>query len=109
MATATTSRVKIVRRGGYADFIRGYAIDINDRQVGTIMRNSVLELEVPSGPLKIEARIDWGRSEPLYIEAPAGKTVAIEVANHWGALLAIWAITFGSKSYLTLKQLGPAL
>ena len=71
--------------------------------VGSIARDSVLDLEVPSGSLTIEARIDWGRSRSLTIEAMPGKRFDIEVSNHWGALCALWAITFGYRSYLTLK------
>jgi transposase-like protein len=41
---------------------RRYEIFINGAQVGTIARDAVLDLEVPSGTLTIEARIDWGRS-----------------------------------------------
>ena len=51
---------QIVRHSGYADFLRSYTISINGAEVGTIARNSVLDLRVPSGPVTIEARLDWG-------------------------------------------------
>jgi hypothetical protein len=105
MVTGATCMVRIVRRSGYADRIRSYKIFINGTVAGSIARDSVLDLEVPSGTLTIEARIDWGRSRPLTIEAVPGKRIDIEVSNHWGALLALWAITFGYRSYLMLKQL----
>ena len=105
MPTAAISRLRIVRGSGYADRIRRYKISINGAQVGTIARDSVLDLEVPTRPLTIEARIDWGRSRPLTIEARPDQRIEIEVSNHWGALLSLWAITFGFRSYLTLKRL----
>jgi hypothetical protein len=105
MVTGATCMLRIVRRSGYADALRSYRIFINGTAVGSIARNSVLDLEVPSGPLTIEARVDWGRSRPLAIEALPSKKFEIEVSNHWGALLSLWAATFGYRSYLMLKQL----
>jgi hypothetical protein len=97
--------IRIVRRSGYSDALRSYKILINGTAVGSIARNSVLDLAVPSGPLTIEARIDWARSEPLAVEAVPGQKIEIEVANSWGALLGLWGVTFGYRSYLILKQL----
>jgi hypothetical protein len=105
MLANTTCKLRIIRRSGYVDFLRSYKIIINGLEVGTITRNAALDIDVPSGPLRIEARIDWGRSRPLLIEPSPNQRIEIEVSNHWGALLAIWAITFGYRSYLALKQL----
>lgn len=91
-----------VRRSGYVDLLRSYKILINGTRVGKIARNSVLDLNVPSGPITIEARIDWARSRPLMIVATPNQKIEIEVSNRWGADL--WALTFGFRSYLTLEQ-----
>jgi hypothetical protein len=104
MPAAATCHLKIIRRGGYADALRSYKIFINGEQVCSIARNATLALDAPSGPLKIEARVDWGKSFPLTIEAAPNQSIEIEVSNHWGALLSLWAITFGYRSYLILKQ-----
>ncbi len=96
---------RVVRRSEFADWLRSYKIFVNGAQVGTIARSSVLELAVPSGQLKIEARVDWGRSQPLVIDAAPSQRIQIQVSNHWGALLALWAVTFGAGSYLTLTPL----
>jgi hypothetical protein len=98
------AKLRIVRHGGYADMIRAYKILVNGEAAGAISRNAVLNLEVPSGRLKIEARVDWGRSQPLVIDAVPGQAVTVEVSNHRGAWLSLWAITFGARSYLELKQ-----
>jgi hypothetical protein len=105
MPTGATSKLKIVRRGGYTDKLRAYKIFVNDEQVGTIDRNSVLNLEVPSGPLKVQARLDWTESRPLMTEAAPDRMIEIEVSNRWGLLLAMWGSTFGFRSYLKLEQL----
>ena len=104
MLANATCKLRIIRRSGHVDVLRSYKIIINGLEVGTIARNAVLDIEVTSGPLRIEARIDWGRSRPLLIEATPDQRIEIEVSNHWGALLAIWAITFGSRSYLALTK-----
>jgi hypothetical protein len=81
---------------------------VNGTQVGTIARDAVLDLDVPSGPLTLEARIDWGRCRPLTIEATPNRRIEVEVSNNWGALLGIWAVTFGFRSYLKLTELPAA-
>jgi len=105
MPATSTCKLKVVRRSQYADYLRAYKIFVNRRQIGTIARDGVLDVEVQSGLLTIDASVDWGRSQPLTIEAAPNQTIEIEVANHWGALLGLWAITFGSRTYLTLKHL----
>jgi hypothetical protein len=56
MPAGPTCTLKIVRHSGYADRLRSYSIFVDGKQVGTIARNSVLDLEVPAGPCTIEAR-----------------------------------------------------
>ena len=105
MATDANCTLRIIRRSGYADALRSYKILINGTAVGSVALNSVLDLEVPCGPLEIEARVDWARSSPLAIEAVPGKKIEVEVSNNWGALLGLWAVTFGYRSYLLLREL----
>lgn len=105
MSTGASCRLRIVRGSGYADWLRQYKILINGVQLGAIGRDAALDLEVPCGPLTIEARLDWGRSQPLMIVATPDEKIEIEVANHWGALLALWGSTFGFRTYLILKRL----
>jgi hypothetical protein len=105
MSGAGSCRLRVTRAGGYADYLRSYTIIVNGKEVGTIGRNSTAEFVVPSGRLTVEASVDWGRSTPIEIDARPDQTVALEVSNRWGALLALWAITFGSGSYLQLRQL----
>lgn len=100
--------LRIVRGRQYADRLRSYKIYVNGTQVCTIGANAQQEVEVRSGPLSIEARIDWTRSRPLTIEARPGTTIEVEVSNEWSPLLALFAITIGAGNYLTLKQRLPA-
>ena len=95
--------VRVVRRSGFADWLRRYDILVNGKYAGSIARNATFDLKVPCGKVTLEARIDWGRSAPLAIEAQPGRRAEVEVTNHWGAWHSLWAITFGAGSYLVLR------
>jgi len=88
--------------------LRRYKIFVDDAHVGTIARNGVLDVEVPSGHRTVQARIDWCRSKPVTIDAQPSQATELEVANHWGALLSLWGVTFGAQSYLDLKPSRPS-
>jgi hypothetical protein len=93
-----------MRRSGFAHWLRRYVILVNGKYAGSFARNATLNLKVPRGKVSLEALIDWGRSRPLVVEAEPGRRTKVEVANHWGAWLSLWAITFGAGSYLVLRQ-----
>jgi hypothetical protein len=102
--SGANARLKVRRSGAYADSLRSYKIFVNDKQAGTIARNSAIELDVPSGRLKVQAKLDWCVSRSLMIEVAPGQTAELAVSNHWGALLSLWAVTFGAGSYLLLQE-----
>src|SRR5579883_2414869 len=81
--------VRIVRHSGYRDRWRRYRIYANGAEMGTIARDSILDIKVPCGQVTIEARIDWGRSLPLTIEAMPNRNVEIEVFNNPKHVLAL--------------------
>jgi hypothetical protein len=60
MPANAACKLRIIRRSGYADMLRSYRIIINGSEAGTIASNAVLDLEIPSGPLTIEARVQLG-------------------------------------------------
>jgi hypothetical protein len=105
MAQDNMCKIRIVRGSKFADYLRHYQILVNGAVVGAVGTGGVLELVVPAGPLAIEAKVDWGRSRPLTIEAAPRQKIEIEVANNWGALLSLWAITFGKNTNLKLTLL----
>jgi len=104
MPSGPNCEVRIVRHSQYADGLRKYKIFVNGMHVGSIARESVLDIQVPRGPVTMEARIDWARSRPLVVEAVPDRRTEIEVSNHWGPLLCIWAAIFGFRAYLTLQH-----
>ena len=102
MERQNACKIRVYRSTQYADRLRNYKIFAKGEEMGTVARNSELVFDVPSGALTLEGRIDWGRSKPLQLNAVAGQTLEVDVANRWGAILGLWAITFGFRSYLTL-------
>jgi hypothetical protein len=104
MAGDNMGTIRIIRPSLLADVIRSYQILLNGKVAGSIGNNSTIEIAARAGANTIEAKIDWGRSLPLTINTVPHQTVEIEVRNHWGALWALWAITFGRNSYLLLTQ-----
>lgn len=96
--------VKFVRPGKYADALRAYELYCGERHLGSIRRNGVVECTIPCGPQVLQARIDWAESQPLHVVAEPGRPVVVEVVNNWSPLLALWAVSFGRKSYLTLTE-----
>ena len=103
---ATTSKLRVLRPGrNYADRLRSHKIYVDDILVGAVAQEAVLELDIPSGAHIVRAKIDWCRAKPLKINGAPGQTVEVEVSNRWGAFLALWAITFGAGSYLTLQPI----
>jgi hypothetical protein len=102
MVDDNTSTIRLVRPALFVDALRSYRILINGKEAGKISHNSTLEISVPAGPVTIEARLDWTRSQPLTINAVPGQTLEIEVRNHWGASRALWAISLGRNTYLLL-------
>jgi hypothetical protein len=104
MAEEPMCTIRVVRPSLLVDTLRSYKILLNGAVAGSIGHDSTLEIAAPAGAIAIEARIDWCRSNPLKISTVPGQTVEIEVRNHWGALLGLWAITLGRNSYLLLTQ-----
>lgn len=107
-ATLTDCTIRVVRHAAFLDRLRPYVIFVNGVEVGSVARDSVVDFHVPSGKLVIEARVDWGGSPPLTIEVAPLHRIDIEVTNEWDPLSALWAMTFRSGSYLTLRQLTAA-
>ena len=97
------ARLTFTRGRLYADRLRSYRILVDGRPVGRLDPRGRLDVTVPPGFHRIEARVDWCRSRPMDIDLRPGEAVGVEVTNTYGAILALWAITFGMFDYLTLR------
>ncbi len=101
----TRSTLRIIRGPSRFDALRPYVIYVNDKEVGVVARDRVVDFPVPTGQLVIEAYCDWAGSPPLTVEVAPFERVDIEVINPRRPLTAAWAATFRPNSYLTLRHL----
>jgi hypothetical protein len=77
---------------------------INGAIVGTVDPDSVIELRVPSGHLRVEARMDWAESRPLMVRTAPGNRVDLEISHRSGSLVTFWAKIFPTDTYLSLRR-----
>ena len=104
----TQSMLRIIRGPSRFDALRPYVIYVNDKEIGIVAHDSVVDFPVPSGQLVIEAYCDWAGSPPLTVEIAPFERIDIEVVNPRRPLTAAWAATFRPNSYLWLRRLPAA-
>jgi len=103
-----TSMIRIIRPVDNRARPTPFEIFVNGTRVGRILRDGVVDIPVPSGPLAIEARTDWVGSYPLLVETAPRKRIDIELLAPGGALNAFKAFVFGNSGYLKLRQVSAA-
>jgi len=101
------SKLRIVPRFRNPYEQRACEIFVNGAKVGVVEPGAVGDFAVPSGRLSVEACMDWAESEPITVDTAPGQRVDLEVTNHGGALLALWAKAFPTDSYLSLHRAPP--
>ena len=91
----------VVRRGsGYVDFLRGYAVKVDGRRVGTVRNGGTLEVSLPPGPHEVWATIDWVRSPRIAIDIVEGATSELWVGHDdQSSVFKMWG-----EGYLTLRE-----
>ncbi len=94
----------VTRGGGFSDRLRAYKILVNGVEKVEIKAKSRVEIPVSADAHMVQATIDWTSSNFLLVTLAPGEVAEIEVSNTFGAWRAIWAISFGARNYLTLKQ-----
>lgn len=99
------AKLIVARPRQYVDMLRRYKILVDGERAATIRRGETVELELPPGRHEITARIDWGRSNPVAIQAGEGESHCLEVGSNANGrlLLAILYVTIWRDQYLYLK------
>lgn len=69
-----TSKVRIVRGGGWQDALRSYKVFLDGQLVGELKRNSELALPVTQGLHTVQLRIDWLGSPEVAVRVGVGQT-----------------------------------
>ncbi|MDV9172495.1 hypothetical protein R6V09_20605 [Streptomyces sp. W16] len=91
-------------RDGYRDMLRGYAVLIDDTQVGIIRRGQTVRFEVPPGEHRLQLKVAWCTSRPLTALVEEGGTVSFMCAPGGDASEALAAVSVDKDDYITLQQ-----
>ncbi|MER5201244.1 hypothetical protein ACWD3J_47720 [Streptomyces sp. NPDC002755] len=100
LGTVVLSRVNRSDR----DAFRGYAVLIDDTQVGSINRGQTLRFEVPPGTHQVQLKIDWCTSHPLTALVEEGKTVRFICSPGGDASEGLNAVRANRGNYITLQE-----
>lgn len=100
--------VKISRDNYYADKFRSYKILVDDRVVGELNSNSESTFYVQDKS-QIRLKIDWCYSNTITLDKEhiQSNNLYLKASSNirgWKMAAVFYFITFGRKSYLTLKQ-----
>jgi len=101
-----TPTIRVTRGSYFSDMARAYKIFIDGVHCGNIKDSEVVEFPVDYGRHEICAKIDWCRSNRLFVEVNSS-TVDIEVgpsAVGWRFLFTLVYITFLRHKYLWLEE-----
>ena len=86
---SATSKLRIVRGGGWQDALRSYKVFVDGQLVGELKRNSELALPVTQGLHTVQLRIDWLGSPEVSVRVGAGQTRLLScrradsVSSYW--------------------------
>ena len=101
--------IRITRENSFADKLRAYKIFINDEYRGNINRNEIKEFPLYNGNHVVYAKIDWCRSNKLYVDVN-DSIVELEVGpslkgrKFWIPFIEIFYITFWRNNYLWIRE-----
>jgi hypothetical protein len=90
--------------GGHRDALRGYAVLVDDAQVGSIRRGQTLHFQLPPGPHRLQLKIARWTSRPLTALVEEGRTVCFVCSPGGDASEALAAVSTGRSDYITLRQ-----
>lgn len=97
--------IEIIRESRYADRIRAYKIVLNGQEAGKVRNGDRTYLEVPAGRHQIQFRIDWGYSQILEFDVPAGGMTSVSCCGR-NPFTALYYTTFGRNKYVDLWMTG---
>jgi hypothetical protein len=96
----------------FANKIRSYIIYLDGKKIGHINDGKTEVIPIQPGTHELYLKIDWAYSPKIKFTIAENQTKYFECATSataWKAaipLYAFYAITFGRKKYLTLKEVG---
>jgi hypothetical protein len=86
----------------WTDRLRAYKVAIDDEVVGSIGHGEEKVFEVSPGRHRVQLHIDWGRSQPVEVDAQEDAEVRLTCHGR-NPLLALYWITVGRDRYVVLE------
>lgn len=103
--------LSIVRSTGFPDSLRAYRVMVDGRTIGQLGPNDELEAPIDVGKHRIEVRVDWCGSRPLFVDLRAGGAVHLECGSNlsdWRILLGLVYVTLLRNDCIWLKMRVPS-
>jgi hypothetical protein len=86
----------------WRDRLRAYRIEVDGETCVDLRQGESRVLELPPGPHRVRARIDWTGSPEVEVEVVAGATLECRVEPAGPAIAVLWQI-FGRDQYLRMS------
>jgi hypothetical protein len=89
---------------GYSDRLRGYAVMLDGRKVGTVRRGRTFEIGIEPGSHEVMLRVDWCSSPRVRFSAPPGEIVTYACRPGGPAWSLILRVLFDRKRYVAIDR-----
>jgi hypothetical protein len=101
----SNARIVLTReRGGWRDRFRGYAVMIDEKEVGKVRRGERHEFAVTPGHHRIFLKVDWCKSPTLEVDAEPHDVIQMSCAPGGSALAGPGAVVGNIDSYISLTR-----
>jgi hypothetical protein len=100
--------LRLIRDSGYADYLRAYAVILDDRKICELRNGETHKVVILAGSHWLSVRISWCGSKSVSFTATEGEDVTFLVKSNcrgWRLGLALWYVLFAWNSYIRLNQL----
>jgi hypothetical protein len=95
----------IVRRSdSFVDGMRKFKVLVDGEVVGKVARKKQVEVEVEPGQHEVQMKLDWGKSEPMTVDASAGDVPLLCEPRGTTKQAKTSALLRGGKDYITLRE-----
>jgi hypothetical protein len=108
MKEISEGTIQISRTSQWANSARSIKLFIDDESSRSIKDGEVKSFQVPEGTHKVQAKINWAKTKPVFVKCKKGNTVFLEVSSPlkgWKVHLALFYILMPNRFiYLKLDE-----
>ncbi len=81
MKEISQGTIQISRTSQWANSARSIKLFIDDQNSGSVKDGEVKSFQVLEGTHKVQAKIDWAKTKPVFVKCKIGNTVFLEVGS----------------------------